>query len=420
MKTRNIFLLALTALLTVSCHSWDDPSEEAGLKSIGNQYIQATNVKTIAEIKSSFQNEINNNGLKQVTKPTQIQGIVIGDDAGSNLYKQIYVQDATGALCISINKSGLFSETAVGQCVMIELEGLYVGGYGKQGQVGISYTDPSKENATAQVGRMSRYTWDEHFKLIPAIEGLSVKPITLRSLESLDLAADCGKLVKLVGVKLKNADGKIVFAPSDGSAKLVGGCVNRDIDGMSNVVVRTSTYAKFANEVMPTEKVNITGIAARYNDTWQIMPRTADDIELTTGDEKTDDDVPEVDPAGTGTEADPFNVAAAIAKCQQTGETATEEIFFVKGLVSADYTVDSYKNATLVLVDALGATKAKFTAYRVKGADGKGLKEGYKIAKGATVIVSGKLVNFRGNTPETAQNSGTLVSVNGQAPELAE
>ncbi|SNU04673.1 hypothetical protein SAMN06298211_10954 [Prevotellaceae bacterium MN60] len=420
MKTRNIFLLALTALLTVSCHSWDDPSEEAGLKSIGNQYIQATNVKTIAEIKSSFQNEINNNGLKQVTKPTQIQGIVIGDDAGSNLYKQIYVQDATGALCISINKSGLFSETAVGQCVMIELEGLYVGGYGKQGQVGISYTDPSKENATAQVGRMSRYTWDEHFKLIPAIEGLSVKPITLRSLESLDLAADCGKLVKLVGVKLKNADGKIVFAPSDGSAKLVGGCVNRDIDGMSNVVVRTSTYAKFANEVMPTEKVNITGIAARYNDTWQIMPRTADDIELTTGDEKTDDDVPEVDPAGTGTEADPFNVAAAIAKCQQTGETATEEIFFVKGLVSADYTVDSYKNATLVLVDALGATKAKFTAYRVKGADGKGLKEGYKIAKGATVIVSGKLVNYKGNTPETVQNSGTLVSVNGQAPELAE
>lgn len=420
MKTRNIFLLALTALLTVSCHSWDDPSEEAGLKSIGNQYIQATNVKTIAEIKSSFQNEINNNGLKQVTKPTQIQGIVIGDDAGSNLYKQIYVQDATGALCISINKSGLFSETAVGQCVMIELEGLYVGGYGKQGQVGISYTDPSKENATAQVGRMSRYTWDEHFKLIPAIEGLSVKPITLRSLESLDLAADCGKLVKLVGVKLKNADGKIVFAPSDGSAKLVGGCVNRDIDGMSNVVVRTSTYAKFANEVMPTEKVNITGIAARYNDTWQIMPRTADDIELTTGDEKTDDDVPEVDPAGTGTEADPFNVAAAIAKCQQTGETATEEIFFVKGLVSADYTVDSYKNATLVLVDALGATKAKFTAYRVKGADGKGLKEGYKIAKVATVIVSGKLVNYKGNTPETVQNSGTLVSVNGQAPELAE
>ena len=122
-------------------------------------------------------------------------------------------------------------------------------------------------------------------------------------------------------------------------------------------------------------------------------------------------------PAGTGTQADPFNVAAAVAKCKEAGETATTDIYYVKGIVNADYTVDSYKNATVDLVDAEGATE-KFTAFRVKGADGASLKEGYKIPKGATVIVSGKLVNYKGNTPETAQNSGTLISVNGQAPEL--
>ena len=71
------------------------------------------------------------------------------------------------------------------------------------------------------------------------------------------------------------------------------------------------------------------------------------------------------------------------------------------------------------MVDSEGASQ-KFTAYRVKGADGKGLKAGYKVPKGATVIISGKLVNYKGNTPETAQNSGTLISVNGNAPELAE
>ena len=128
-------------------------------------------------------------------------------------------------------------------------------------------------------------------------------------------------------------------------------------------------------------------------------------------------DVTPGSPAGTGTQADPFNVAAAVAKCKEAGETATDDIFFVKGIVDAEYTVDSYKNATLVLVDAEGASE-KFTAFRVKGADGTGLKEGYKIPKGATVIVSGKLVNYKGNTPETAQNSGTLISVNGNAPEL--
>ena len=122
-------------------------------------------------------------------------------------------------------------------------------------------------------------------------------------------------------------------------------------------------------------------------------------------------------PAGTGTQADPFNVAAAVAKCKEAGTTATTEVFYVKGIVNAEYTVDSYKNATFDMVDTEGASE-KFKAYRVKGADGKDLKEGYKIPKGATVIVSGKLMNYNGNTPETAQNSGTLISVNGQAPQL--
>ena len=123
------------------------------------------------------------------------------------------------------------------------------------------------------------------------------------------------------------------------------------------------------------------------------------------------------DAKGTGTANDPFNVAAAIAKCKEAGETATSQIYYVKGIVNAEYTVDSYKNATFDLVDSEGSSE-KFTAYRVKGADGADLKVGYKIPKGATVIVSGKLVNFKGNTPETAQNSGTLISVNGNAPEL--
>ena len=62
----------------------------------------------------------------------------------------------------------------------------------------------------------------------------------------------------------------------------------------------------------------------------------------------------------------------------------------------------------------------KFKAYRVVGPNGEGLKQGYKIPKGATVVVCGKLVNYGSNnpTPETAQGSGKLISVNGQAPEL--
>jgi hypothetical protein len=53
------------------------------------------------------------------------------------------------------------------------------------------------------------------------------------------------------------------------------------------VVIRTSTYAKFAAKKLPYDEVNkralkcnITGIATRYNNTWQIQIRKESDIEV--------------------------------------------------------------------------------------------------------------------------------------------
>ncbi len=127
-------------------------------------------------------------------------------------------------------------------------------------------------------------------------------------------------------------------------------------------------------------------------------------------------DVTPGQPQGNGTEGNPFNVAAAVVKCKEAGETATTDKYYIKGITTAEYIVDSYKNVTVDIVDSEGATE-KFTVYRVKDKDSKGIKEGYKIPKGATIIVYGPVVNFKGNTPETATGA-YLVSVNGQAPEI--
>jgi len=50
-------------------------------------------------------------------------------------------------------------------------------------------------------------------------------------------------------------------------------------------VVRTSTYAKFAANVLPFDEmnkkprvVNITGIATRFGSTWQILIRKEEDV----------------------------------------------------------------------------------------------------------------------------------------------
>jgi len=121
-------------------------------------------------------------------------------------------------------------------------------------------------------------------------------------------------------------------------------------------------------------------------------------------------------PKGTGEETNPFNVAAAVAKCTQTGETATTDKFYITGIADTDYTVDSNKNVTVNIVDKAGCMQ-KFTLYRVKAKDGKGIKEGYKINKGDVLVVYGPVVNYKGNTPETATGA-YLVSVNGNEPEV--
>ena len=123
MKTRNIIILSLSALLAVSCHdngNWDETSLETGMEAYGNQKLIVSNPKTIAEVKAMFSKATASGEPELVTEPIQIQGIVIGNDEGGNIYNQLYIRDASGAICISIKQGGLYGAFPIGQYVMIE------------------------------------------------------------------------------------------------------------------------------------------------------------------------------------------------------------------------------------------------------------------------------------------------------------
>ena len=296
--------------------------------------------------------------------------------------------------------------------MLIELEGLYIGGYGQQPQIGTLYT---KDDGSTQVGRMDRYTWQEHYKLIPQIKSLSTQPIKTNDMGMLNLDDDFGKVVTLVGVVMKDADGEKVFAPSDGSVKLSGGCANREVANQSTTVyVRTSTYAEFANMVMPVTKVNITGILSRFANDVQIMPRSLKDIQPYDGLDYESTWAP-TEPEGDGSAAKPFNVAAAIAKCQEVGTSTSSEKYYIKGYVVADAEASAqYGNITFELADSKDGG-VRFTAYQMAGSDGNKLPSGYKVSKGDEVVICGKVVNYNGSKPETeGQGKSIIVSVNGK------
>ena len=121
------------------------------------------------------------------------------------------------------------------------------------------------------------------------------------------------------------------------------------------------------------------------------------------------------DAKGTGTANDPFNIAAAIAKCKEVGETASTEKYYVKGIVVSGGTVSGgYGNVTFKMGDSKDATEL-FTAYQVAGSDGEKLADGFEVKEGSTVIVYGPIMNYNGKTPETAGKSAAqIVTIDGK------
>ena len=131
-----------------------------------------------------------------------------------------------------------------------------------------------------------------------------------------------------------------------------------------------------------------------------------------------DDPTPEqtVDPAGSGTQADPYNVAAAIEFAQQlqVGEESQQDIY-IKGKVASireNYTTQ-YGNATFSISDD-GTSKVTFLVYRALYLGNKKYASGDLLQEGDEVIVCGKVVNYNG-TLETQQNKAFLYSLNGKS-----
>lgn len=133
-------------------------------------------------------------------------------------------------------------------------------------------------------------------------------------------------------------------------------------------------------------------------------------------------DKPEVfEPSGSGTQADPFNVAAIIKEAEKLEEDeVSEDSYYFEGYVTSikenyDYVNDegqSFGYATLYISDDEEGSNS-FYVYRAKYFDNKSYTSGVLPQEGDKVVFYGKLTNFRG-TLETQQNACYLVSINGE------
>ena len=114
---------------------------------------------------------------------------------------------------------------------------------------------------------------------------------------------------------------------------------------------------------------------------------------------------------GSGTQADPYNVAAALAKIKALKTDKDTLEFYVKGkIVDAPSINTQYGNATYHISDD-GTTNNQLLIFRSLDLNNQKFTKTDALKAGDEVVVTGKFVNFKGNTPETAGNKSYLVSL---------
>lgn len=405
MKKIKFIALAFLALTLGSCmgDGYADPdlTEKVPASPWGNNSLREKNVISIADLKTQFATIINSdNGYKQIEKDMMIKAVVTGNDVSGNIYNQVSVQDASGAIIIAINGSGLSGYLPVGQEILVNLKGLYIGSYKKLPQIGGVNTKLS--DGSLGMGKIERAIWNEHFKILNPGEAdaSTVVPEEFDLTKLTDAAymeANVGKLMTLKKVKFASANGTNVWAPDDTntSLELIDAETGKRIN-KNNLVVRNSGYSKFANEVVPQGVFDITGIFTRYNNTWQIVLRSTDDLKASeTG----------------GTLEKPYTVAQALEKIN--AGTAGDAKVYATGIIVKVKDVDTgqYGNGTFVISDdgkdTEGKTLEVFRCYNIDGA--KWTEETKKIlVPGKKVVVSGTLLDYNG-TKEI--KGGNLISI---------
>ena len=385
-------MMAMAGMMLASCmgDSYADPEmvETIPAPPYGNNLLREKNVVTIAQLKSEYKTAITGGGYKLIDKPMMIKGYITGNDISGNLYQQVALQDATGAILVDINGGGLYGYLPVGQEILIDLNGLYIGSKGKQAQIGGIYTN-LKTGAT-YVGKMDRPTWQKHFKLLDEPDASNVKAEVFDLSKATDatyLDENAGKLMTIKGVKFTSANGKTVWAANDETSKqYLKDAESGQWLSSNTIMVYTSGYARFANAILPEGAFDITGIFTRYNNTWQIIIRNTDDLSPVTLDKG-------------GTLEDPYTVTKAL-EIINAGTFTTDKVY-TTGIICEVNDIDTgtYGNATYsISVDGKvgeGKTLKVFRGYNIGGEKWTEETKG-TLAVGKKVVILGALTLYNG------------------------
>ena len=290
MKRFKYFLMAAvcTTMLTACMNDndkWDENERPSRwIPAYGNNNILEHNVVTIAEFIDRYKEVISSNAWTEIKEDIQIKGRVTGNDVEGNLYKKATFQDETAAMTVNINEAGIWGYLPIGQEILVDLKGLWIGGYGDVPQLGVPYLNSSGNEG---IGRMPRSLWEQHFKITGSIDESKIQPTVFTKEFQNNYKDNIAKLVILKNVTFRDADGVKTLKDSD--TEKPDGFFHQKLNEFDDkvIILTSGQYAHFSTWVMPYDTeakkaipCDIIGIASYYRGTWQISIRQGSDLRV--------------------------------------------------------------------------------------------------------------------------------------------
>jgi hypothetical protein len=176
-----------------------------------------------------------------------ISGIVVANDQSGNIYKQLFIQDSTGAMQILVDAYSLYASYPVGRRIFVKCKGLTLTDSYSNMVLGYKAIIDGLPSIEGIPGAMV----SNH--LIGGTLNNPVEPITV-TLADLGTTLDnkyINAFVKLEGYEFSSADTAKTYGDTSSYKSTVNRNINKGCGSNVNIVVRNSGYASFAGVKIP-------------------------------------------------------------------------------------------------------------------------------------------------------------------------
>ncbi|MEM8583079.1 MAG: DUF5689 domain-containing protein [Bacteroidota bacterium] len=310
-----------------------------------------------------------------------LEAVVIANDEGGNIFKELFVEDETGGILLRLDLNGLSALYPVGTPVAILLDNLFV-------------TDFAGKYQLAANADGERIPESDVTSTVKVNEDRIVPVPTLLTIEELaneeTFQRYINTLVQFDDIQFINSDAGVTYADVENNLS-----INRTLrDCFGNELVsRMSSFADYAGELTPTGNGSMVGVLSVFNETRQITLRTPADFNFNN------------DRCGISVGGDLISISEL--RDQFSGATTSVSTNTkIRGVVISDRTTENINFQNIFLQDGDAGIVIRFTS----GHD-------FDLGEEIEVVISDlELSEFRGllqvnNVPvenAVSQGSGTL------------